>query len=40
MAEISTGTINHFALTVTNRDRACDFYTEVLGFQRIAEFGP
>jgi len=40
MAEISTGTINHFALTVTDIDRARDFYTEVLGFQFVTEFGP
>jgi len=40
MAEIPTGTINHFALTVTDKDRARDFYTEVLGFQFVTEFGP
>lgn len=40
MADISTGTINHFALTVTDRDRARDFYTDVLGFEFVAEFGP
>jgi catechol 2,3-dioxygenase-like lactoylglutathione lyase family enzyme len=40
MADISTGTINHFALTVTDKDRARDFYTEVLGFKFITEFGP
>jgi glyoxylase I family protein len=37
---ISTGTINHLALTVTNKDRARDFYTNVLGFQFITDFGP
>jgi glyoxylase I family protein len=40
MDQISTGTINHFALTVTNKERACDFYTKVLGFQFVTEFGP
>lgn len=40
MADISTGTINHFALTVTDKDRARDFYTDVLGFQFVTEFGP
>jgi glyoxylase I family protein len=40
MADISTGTINHFALTVTDKDRARDFYTQVLGFQFVTEFGP
>lgn len=40
MAEISTGTINHFALTVTNKNRSRDFYSEVLGFEFAAEFGP
>jgi catechol 2,3-dioxygenase-like lactoylglutathione lyase family enzyme len=40
MANISTGTINHFALTVTDKDRARDFYTQVLGFQYVTEFGP
>jgi glyoxylase I family protein len=37
---ISTGTINHFALTVTNKDRSRDFYMNVLGFQFVTEFGP
>jgi predicted enzyme related to lactoylglutathione lyase len=40
MADISTGTINHFSLTVTDRNRARDFYTDVLGFEFVAEFGP
>ena len=40
MAEISTGTINHFALTVTDKERAREFYTQVLGFQYVTEFGP
>jgi glyoxylase I family protein len=40
MADITTGTINHFALTVTDKARANEFYTQVLGFQYITEFGP
>ena len=40
MASIPTGTINHFALTVTDKDRARKFYTNVLGFQFVTEFGP
>jgi len=40
MANISTGTINHFALTVTDKAKARDFYTQVLSFQYITEFGP
>jgi glyoxylase I family protein len=37
---LSTGTINHFALTVTDKNRARDFYVNVLGFQFVTEFGP
>jgi catechol-2,3-dioxygenase len=37
---VSTGVINHFALTVTDKDRAREFYTSVLNFQFITEFGP
>ena len=37
---VSTGVINHFALTVTDKDRAREFYTGVLNFQFITEFGP
>lgn len=37
---VPTGVINHFALTVTDKDRARDFYTGVLNFQFITEFGP
>ncbi|MGW8249225.1 MAG: VOC family protein [Anaerolineales bacterium] len=40
MANIPTGTINHFALTVTDKDRARDFYNQVLGFQFVTDFGP
>jgi len=37
---IATGAINHLALTVTDLKRAREFYTGLLGFQTIMEFGP
>ncbi len=37
---IKTGGVNHLALTVTDLKRACDFYTGLLGFQTLMEFGP
>jgi glyoxylase I family protein len=40
MATISTGAIHHIALTVTDKQRSLDFYTNVLGFQMVTEFGP
>lgn len=40
MASISTGAVNHITLTVTDRDRSREFYTSVLGFQFLMEFGP
>lgn len=40
MATLATGAVNHIALTVMNRDRARDFYTSLLGFQMVTEFGP
>jgi glyoxylase I family protein len=40
MPTIRTGAINHLTLTVTNRDRSRDFYTQVLGFKFLAEVGP
>jgi glyoxylase I family protein len=40
MTMIPTGTVNHVTLTVTDRDRAREFYTSVLGFQFLMEFGP
>jgi glyoxylase I family protein len=40
MTTVPTGVINHFALTVTDKDRARDFYTEVLNFKFLMEFGP
>lgn len=40
MTTIQTGAVNHMTLTVTDRDRARDFYTSLLGFQFLMEFGP
>jgi glyoxylase I family protein len=40
MTTISTGAANHITLTVTDRDRAREFYTSILGFQFLMEFGP
>ena len=40
MATIPTGAVNHITLTVTDLDRARDFYTSILGFQFLMEFGP
>ena len=40
MTMIQTGAVNHIAITVTDRDRSRDFYTGILGFQFLMEFGP
>src|SRR5512134_3415736 len=40
MTTIQTGAVNHMTLTVTDRDRAREFYTSILGFQFLMEFGP
>lgn len=40
MTSIPTGAVNHLTLTVTDLDRARDFYTSVLGFQFVMEYGP
>jgi glyoxylase I family protein len=40
MTVIPTGAVNHITLTVTDRDRAREFYTSLLGFQFVMEFGP
>ena len=37
---ITTGPVHHIALTVSDVPRAENFYTTLLGFERIAEFGP
>lgn len=38
--QIIVSTVHHAAFTVSDLDRAVRFYTDVLGFQQIAEFGP
>jgi glyoxylase I family protein len=38
--QIATKAIHHLTLTVTNVERAQKFYTGLLGFQVITEFGP
>jgi glyoxylase I family protein len=37
---ISMGPVHHLALTVSDVGRSVQFYTEVLGFQKIMDFGP
>lgn len=38
--QIATGTVHHITLTVTDVGRAAEFYEGVLGFKKMAEFGP
>ena len=40
MTAIPTGTVNHLTLTVTNLERSREFYTSILGFQFLMEYGP
>lgn len=37
---IPTGAVHHFRLTVSEVDRACDFYTKVLGFKKLMDLNP
>jgi glyoxylase I family protein len=37
---ISSGSIHHIALTVTDVQRSEAFYTGILGFQKVMDFGP
>ncbi len=39
-AQIATGAVHHLRLTVSNMDRAREFYTSVLGFQVAMEIPP
>lgn len=36
---IKSGAVHHVAITVTDVARSVAFYSEVLGFQKVAEFG-
>jgi glyoxylase I family protein len=36
---IKTGSVHHLALTVTDVQRSVEFYTGLLGFQKLVEFG-
>jgi glyoxylase I family protein len=38
--QITFGAVHHLALTVSDLDRSVQFYTELLGFQQVAAFGP
>lgn len=38
--QIETGAIHHLTLTVTDIERAREFYTSLLGFQEAMMFGP
>ena len=40
MASIPTGTVNHITLTVTDLNRSREFYSSILGFQFLMEYGP
>ena len=37
---IPTGPVHHFRFTVSDVDRACDFYTKVLGFKKLMDLNP
>jgi glyoxylase I family protein len=37
---ITTGAVHHVALTVSDVARSAQFYTELLGFQKLMDFGP
>jgi catechol 2,3-dioxygenase-like lactoylglutathione lyase family enzyme len=40
MAHISTGAVNHQTLTVSDLKRSQDFYTSLLGFQKVMDLSP
>jgi glyoxylase I family protein len=37
---VSTGAVNHVALTVTDLPRSLDFYTGLLGFRKLMDLSP
>ena len=40
MSTITTGTVHHMALTVSDVARSQAFYTGLLGFEHLTDFGP
>ena len=40
MGRISTGAVNHQTLTITDLKRSQDFYTILLGFQKVMDLSP
>ena len=40
MAHINTGAVNHQTLTITDLKRSQDFYTNLLGFQKVMDLSP
>ncbi len=40
MAHIKTGAVNHQTLTVSDLKRSQDFYTGLLGFQKVMDLSP
>ena len=39
-SQISPGAVHHLAMTVTNVERSCQFYTEIVGLQLVATVEP
>jgi glyoxylase I family protein len=39
-SQISPGAVHHLALTVADVERACEFYTEIVGLQQVATIEP
>jgi len=37
---VATGAVNHLVMTVGDLDRSCDFYTGLLGFQKVMDLSP
>ena len=40
VAQVRTGRVDHLKMTVTDVALSRDFYTDLLGFEVVAEFGP
>lgn len=40
LEQLKIGPVHHFKLTVADPTRSRDFYTDLLGFQVVGEFGP